>query len=186
VAEKSVFHEWRIRLLVSVACADCDTPLNLLDCLVDYLDGVDPVTAFVVRGLHELIARPIQGIERPFHVTLVGMGVLDQRNSGDDENEDLAEKSGSHKKFQSLPRKNAMEICARARKFVYARFTTRGRWRLPYSRRGYFGDRHWIRSKTFRRSVVGSNAEQPSPIKTKTATNPQKSHASRIDELFAG
>jgi hypothetical protein len=126
VAEKSVFHAWRIRLLVSVACADCDTPLNLLDCLVDYLDGVDPVTAFVVRGLHELIARPIQGIERPFHVTLVGMGVLDQRNSGDDENEDLAEKSGSHKKFQSLPRKNAMEICPRARKFVSARFTTRG------------------------------------------------------------
>ena len=62
------------------------------------------------------IARPIQGIERPFHVTLVGMGVLDQCNGGDDESEDLAEKSGSHKKFQSLPRKNAMEICARARK----------------------------------------------------------------------
>jgi hypothetical protein len=187
VAEKSVFHAWRIRLLVSVACADCDTPLNLLDCLVDYLDGVDPVTAFVVRGLHELIARPIQGIERPFHVTLVGMGVLDQRNSGDDENEDLAEKSGSHKKFQSLPRKNAMEICPRARKFVSARFTTRGALAAALlSRRGYFGDRHWIRSKTFRRSVVGSNAEQPSPIKTKTATNPQKSHASRIDELFAG
>ena len=122
VAEKSVFHAWRIRILVSVARADRDTLLNLLDCLVDYLDGVDPVTAFVVRGLHELIARPIQGIERPFHVTLVGMGVLDQRNCGDDESEDLAEKSGSHKKFQSLPRKNAMETCERARKFVYARF----------------------------------------------------------------
>ena len=80
-----------------------------------------------------------------------------------------------------------MEICARARKFVYARFTTRGALAAALlSRRGYFGDRHWIRSKTFRRSVVGSNAEQPSPIKTKTATNPQKSHASRIDELFAG
>ena len=121
MAEKSVFHaifNWRIRLLVSVACADCDTPLNLLDCLVDYLDGVDPMTAFVVRGLHEFVACLIQGIERPFHVTLVGMGILDERNSGDDESEDLAEKSGSHKKFQSLPRKNAMETCERARKFV--------------------------------------------------------------------
>ena len=122
MAEKSVFHSWQIRLLVSVARADRDTLLNLLDCSVDYLDGVDPVTAFVVRGLHKLIARPIQRIERPFHVTLVGMGVLDQRNCGDDESEDLAEKSGSHKEFQSLPRKNAMEICGRARKFVYACF----------------------------------------------------------------
>jgi hypothetical protein len=92
---------WRISLLVSVACADCDTPLNLLDCLADYLDGVDPVTAFVVRGLHEFIARLIQGIERPFHVTLVGMGALDQRNRGD-EREHLAEKSGFHESFRAF------------------------------------------------------------------------------------
>ena len=85
-----------------MACADCDTPLNLLDCLVDYLDGVDPMTAFVVRGLHEFVARLIQGIERPFHVTLVGMGTLDQRNSGDDESEDLAEKSGFHESFRAF------------------------------------------------------------------------------------
>jgi hypothetical protein len=38
-------------LLISVASADRDTPLNLLDGLVDYLDRVDTVAALVVRGL---------------------------------------------------------------------------------------------------------------------------------------
>lgn len=85
-----------------MACADRDTSLNLLDCLVDYLDGVDPVTALVVQGLPEFVARAIQGIERPFHVTLVGMGGLDQRNAGDHESEDLAEQSAFHKSFRAF------------------------------------------------------------------------------------
>ena len=71
-----------MRLLISVASADRDTPLNLLDGLVDYLDRVDTVAAFVMRGLAEFVARLVQGIESPFHVALIGAGGLDQRDGG--------------------------------------------------------------------------------------------------------
>ena len=70
------------RLLISVASADRDTSLYLLDGLVDYLDRVDTMAAFVMRGLAEFVARLVQGIESPFHVVLIGAGGLDQRGGG--------------------------------------------------------------------------------------------------------
>ena len=91
-----------MRLLVSVACADRNASLNLLDGPIDYLDGVDTVAAFVMRGLAEFVARPVQGIERPFHVTLIGAGGLDQRNGGEGDGEDLTTKYGLHKTAVSL------------------------------------------------------------------------------------
>jgi hypothetical protein len=43
--------------LISMASADSNPAPNLGYCLVDYLDCVDSMTAFVVRSLAELIAR---------------------------------------------------------------------------------------------------------------------------------
>jgi hypothetical protein len=45
---------WDRLLLVSVPCADPDPFLNLLDCLVDYMDRVASMPAFVMRGLTQL------------------------------------------------------------------------------------------------------------------------------------
>jgi hypothetical protein len=72
-------------LLISVASADRDTPLNVLDGLVDYLDRVDTVAAFVVRCAAELVVCGVQVIKRVNHVTLngtlLGANGLNQRNA---------------------------------------------------------------------------------------------------------
>jgi len=79
-----------------VASADRYASLNLLDSLVDYLDRVDTMAAFVVRGLAEFVARLVQGIERPFHVTLIGAGGLYQRNGGEGNAKYLTRNYGFH------------------------------------------------------------------------------------------
>lgn len=45
--------------LIAVTFADRDACINLVDRLVDQPHGVDPVAAFVVRGLAELTVRDV-------------------------------------------------------------------------------------------------------------------------------
>jgi hypothetical protein len=91
--------------------ADPDTFLNLLDSLVDYMDRVGAVAAFVMRGLAQLGARIPQSVERPFHVTLISGSALNQRNNRQRCDQDLVGECGFHEALENAP-----ITCARASK----------------------------------------------------------------------
>ena len=84
----------------TVLVSSVDAELHFVDGIVDDADGTGAVTAFVLFGNFQLMARITETFQRIVHVGLVGrMGVLDENTAGDQDSEGEGKEEMSEVEF---------------------------------------------------------------------------------------
>jgi hypothetical protein len=83
-----------------MACADSNSLPDLGDRLVDYLDGIRSMAAFVVRSLTEFSAGIQKRLQRSLHVALIRAGRLIEGDPEKGNNEDLTNEPFVHRKIK--------------------------------------------------------------------------------------